>query len=205
MASRTGTHARPFLAHNPPSIPNPNRHPSTPALARAGLAGHAKVALTDAHARMRARVHRRGKYRASLRSLFRLHNETGNAWTMVALATIAAYLWHVAEVTFLRQAPEADRLAFALMCSAPVLHCPFALGNHLFPGVSERTKVRERARLCVRATRARRAWLAGRYVLRSTVRSSVRFLADALTPSLHSTLRSPFPQSRTRSVLVAQS
>ena len=80
------------------------------------------------------------RYKSALRSLFRMHNETLNAWSMIALATVAAMCYAHARHTVLVGASTDDHLAFALMCFAPILHCPFALGNHLFPGVSERAK-----------------------------------------------------------------
>lgn len=77
-----------------------------------------------------------GTHAQALGSLFFLHNETLNAWTMVAASvfSIAANAWALAHE---RPSPR-DAAAFVALCLSALVHLPFAVGYHLFLPISPR-------------------------------------------------------------------
>lgn len=73
-----------------------------------------------------------GGYLSAMRSLFELHNETMNAWTMVWISTASTVcLWDVWRNMGTIPAP------FWMIWLSVLLHFPFSLGLHLFIGISE--------------------------------------------------------------------
>eukprot|EP00188_Purpureofilum_apyrenoidigerum_P001791 Plantae.Rhodophyta-Purpureofilum_apyrenoidigerum.ctg20262.p1 GENE.Plantae.Rhodophyta-Purpureofilum_apyrenoidigerum.ctg20262~~Plantae.Rhodophyta-Purpureofilum_apyrenoidigerum.ctg20262.p1 ORF type:complete len:290 (+),score=35.49 Plantae.Rhodophyta-Purpureofilum_apyrenoidigerum.ctg20262:76-945(+) len=76
-----------------------------------------------------------GGFMPALRSLFELHNETLNAWTMVWLSAASSlFLFYVHRALGFVPVP------FWCAWLSVVLHLPFSAGLHLFIGISENTR-----------------------------------------------------------------
>jgi adiponectin receptor len=71
-----------------------------------------------------------GSYSECFRSLFRMHNETLNAWTMIAGTCLSL----TAVLLACTRCPmtSADKACFALFFMSNCCHMPFSVGYHLF-------------------------------------------------------------------------
>lgn len=72
-----------------------------------------------------------GTYWCCLKSLFKLHNETYNAWTMILSLAVGVSLF-IYCATELQPATVLDFLPFTALLVAQVLHTPCSVGYHLF-------------------------------------------------------------------------
>eukprot|EP00179_Madagascaria_erythrocladioides_P014501 CAMPEP_0198365090 /NCGR_PEP_ID=MMETSP1450-20131203/153996_1 /TAXON_ID=753684 ORGANISM="Madagascaria erythrocladiodes, Strain CCMP3234" /NCGR_SAMPLE_ID=MMETSP1450 /ASSEMBLY_ACC=CAM_ASM_001115 /LENGTH=289 /DNA_ID=CAMNT_0044072533 /DNA_START=1065 /DNA_END=1931 /DNA_ORIENTATION=- len=79
-----------------------------------------------------------GGYWSSLRGLFSLHNETGNAWTMIIGAVLScAMMSQVCDVYDGRALP----VQYLLLFLSVLIHMPFSTTLHMSIGISERTRM----------------------------------------------------------------
>ena len=78
-------------------------------------------------------------YREAARTLFTIHNETANIWTMIMLFFMAAGLFAYT-IAF----GEGDIVPFALFFCASAIHLPFSVGYHLFLPISNEVKTKWR-------------------------------------------------------------
>lgn len=76
-----------------------------------------------------------GNYESCIRSLFMWHNETINAWTMIAISTFSlAFMVYC----LLELSPKSgDILPFLSMFLSVFAHMPFSVGYHLFMPISQ--------------------------------------------------------------------
>ena len=77
-------------------------------------------------------------YREAFGTLFKIHNETANIWTMIMSFMLASSLF-VYIVSF--QKEHVNIVPFVLFYCANVIHLPFSLGYHLFLPISNEIKV----------------------------------------------------------------
>lgn len=77
---------------------------------------------------------RGGTYAQCLLTLFTIHNQTLNSWTMILgwLMSCWLLLWALREL----QPRGADLVAFVALWSCPTLHLPFTVGYHQFACMS---------------------------------------------------------------------
>ena len=75
-----------------------------------------------------------GTYARCLRSLFELHTETGNSWTMIA--TFAISLGLLTSTLQAERPTPNHAVAFYAITFSVLLHLPFTVGFHLFRGIN---------------------------------------------------------------------
>lgn len=76
-----------------------------------------------------------GSYESCLRSLFMWHNETINAWTMIAIS-VFSLVFNV--YCFVELSPKKDDIMpFVAMFLSVFVHIPFSVGYHLFMPISQ--------------------------------------------------------------------
>eukprot|EP01135_Chromosphaera_perkinsii_P004145 Nk52_evm52s270 gene=Nk52_evmTU52s270 len=71
-----------------------------------------------------------------LYSLFSLHNQTLNAWTMIISLLVSIYKYREATILLADQ-PSDELLPFTMILVAMILHSPFSVAFHLFGCISE--------------------------------------------------------------------
>lgn len=72
-------------------------------------------------------------------SLFRWHNETLNAWSLIIIpvVSIVMYITHLCSGTL--SGTMVDYIILGLIPLHTILHAPFSVGNHLMRGLDELT------------------------------------------------------------------
>ncbi len=81
-----------------------------------------------------------GNYHSCLRSIFEIHNETGNVWTMIltSICSTGLLLWSVCSfLPSISSTTVIDYLVFIVFWISCVIHLPFSVLNHLFVAISE--------------------------------------------------------------------
>jgi len=79
-------------------------------------------------------------YKDAMKSLFSVHNETVNAWTMIFSSVVAAALFiHTLNVS--KDINTGTNVfPYAIFFLAPLMHLPFSVGYHLFIPISQNIK-----------------------------------------------------------------
>jgi predicted membrane channel-forming protein YqfA (hemolysin III family) len=81
-----------------------------------------------------------GDYYQCLLSLFKLHNETLNAWTMIIGSIISSYYLYY-YMNILKFNCFLDKIPFYYLWLSSILHMPLSVGNHLFLCINKKTFV----------------------------------------------------------------
>lgn len=79
-----------------------------------------------------------GDYYTCLLSLFKIHNETLNAWTMIIGSIISSYYLYY-YMNLFQFSCNLDKIPFYCLWLSSILHMPLSVGNHLFLCINKKT------------------------------------------------------------------
>ena len=79
-----------------------------------------------------------GNYYTCLLSLFKIHNETMNAWTMIIGSIISSYYLYY-YLNLFQFTNFLDKMPFYCLWLSSILHMPLSVGNHLFLCIDKKT------------------------------------------------------------------